>query len=153
VNGIDVKLRIFLFEFIKYGTKYALVASSFSLLAPAIVSYKTMNYDIASMCALLTFVSSYYHYTKNHYLLYIDYPLNQVIHLTTLYRIIPGGWYSMPVYSIWLFYVVFIYYYGYIHKTIVWNPDYEKATPWHVSLHLSTSIMSSYCIYVTHLIR
>ena len=40
----------------------------------------------------------------------------------------------MPAYSVWLSYAIFIYYYGYLTKTLVWNPDLDAATPWHMTL-------------------
>lgn len=112
-------------------SNYYLVLSSLTFLAPAIVS-------------------SYYHFSKNHYILYIDYPLNQITHITTLYRILPGRWASMPAYSVWLSYVIIIYYYGYITKTLIWNPDLDAATPWHMTLHISTAFTTMYTIYTTH---
>jgi len=128
-----------------------LVLSSLNFLAPALVSYKTKNYDVATLCCIVSVVSSLYHITKNPYLLYIDYPLNQLTHITTVYRILPGGWASMPAYSLWLSYVLFIYYYGYINKTLIWNPDLDAATPWHMTLHLSTAYTTCYTVYATYL--
>ena len=126
-----------------------LVLSSLSFLAPSIVSYKTNNYDISTLCALVSIISSYYHFSKNPYLLYIDYPLNQITHIITVYRILPGGWASMPYYSLWLSYAIFIYYYGYLTKTLVWNPYLDAATPWHMTLHLSTAATTSYTVWAT----
>jgi hypothetical protein len=128
---------------------YWLVLSSLSFVAPAIVSYKTGTYDVASLCILVSIISSYYHATKNPYLLYLDYPLNQITHLTTVYRILPGGWDSMPAYSLWLSYAIFIYYYGNLTKTLVWNPDLDAATPWHMTLHISTAATTSYTVWAT----
>jgi hypothetical protein len=56
----------------------------------------------------------------------------------------------MPAYSVWLSYVLFIYYYGYINKTLVWNPDFDSATPWHMTLHASTAFTTSYTVYATY---
>ena len=56
----------------------------------------------------------------------------------------------MPAYAAWLSYVIFIYYYGYQNKTLVWNPDLQAATPWHMSLHISTAATTSYTVYSTY---
>jgi len=130
---------------------YYLVVSSLTFITPAIVSYKTQNYDVSVLCSIVSLVSSLYHISKNPYLLYIDYILNQIAHITILYRILPGRWASIPPYSIWLCYIIFIYYYGYLTKSLIWNPDLDKATPWHMTLHISTSLITSYSIHVTHL--
>ena len=127
-----------------------LVLSSFTFLAPALTCYKTSNYFLTSVYILVTVSSSVYHATKNPYLLYLDYPLMQFGHATVLYYIIDGKWASMPYYTLWLLYVIFIYYYGYKNNILVWNPDLEAATPWHMSLHISTAAMSSYTVYSTY---
>jgi len=131
------------------NTNYCLVVSSLSFIVPAIVSYKTSNYDVAALCSMVSTVSSLYHITKNPLLLYVDYPLNQITHAITLYRIVPGGWVSLCPYGIWLSYVIFIYYYGYVTKSLIWNDDLNAATPWHMTLHLSTAFTTSYTVYVT----
>ena len=91
-------------------------------------------------------VSAVYHATKHPYLLYLDYSLDQIAHVATLYTITPGGWRTMPAYSLWLSYILFIYYYGYMNKIFVWNPDLGAATPWHMSLHVSTAIVTCYTV-------
>jgi hypothetical protein len=126
-----------------------LALSSLSFLAPAITSYKSGYYDITTLCSIISLVSSLYHITKNPYLLYIDYPLNQITHIITVYRILPGGWASMPYYSLWLSYAIFIYYYGYLTKTLIWNPDLDAATPWHMTLHISTAGTTCYTVWAT----
>ena len=126
-----------------------LVVSSLAFLAPAFTCYMTNNYYLSVIYGVVTFVSSTYHATKYPYLLYIDYPLSQIAHVLTLYRIIPGGWASMPYYSGWLSYAIFIYYYGYKYKIMVWNPDLEMATPWHMSLHISTALTTCYTVYAS----
>jgi len=102
---------------------------------------------------MVTIVSSSYHFTKNPYLLYIDFPLSQFAHIITLYRILPGGWASMPYYSLWLSYVLFIYYYGYINKSMIWNANLEQATPWHMTLHISTAFTTSYTVYASRNVK
>lgn len=129
---------------------YWLVLSSFSFIAPVVTSYITKNYDLSVVYLAVVAISSAYHSTKNSYILYIDYPLNQLSHALTLYKIIPGGWASMPYYSAWLSYTIFVYYYGYLHKTMVWNPDLDSATPWHMSLHISTAITTCYTLYASY---
>ena len=131
-------------------SNYYLILSSLTFLGPAIISYKTGTYDLAILCTLVTIISSYYHYSKNPYLLYIDYPLNQISHITTVYHILPGGWVSIPAYSVWLSYAVYIYYYGYLTKSLIWNPDLDAATPWHMTLHISTALTTMYTVYATH---
>lgn len=130
---------------------YLLVLSSLSFIIPGIVSYNTCNYDVSVLFILESIVSSLYHATKNPYILYIDYSLNQITHIISLYRILPGKFTSIPYYTIWLLYVICIYYYGYLTKSLVWNPNLDAATPWHISLHVSTSLITSYTIYNTYL--
>ena len=125
---------------------YWLVLSSLSFLGPVVICYQTNNYYLSGIYCMVTLVSSSYHATKNPIILYIDYPLNQLAHIITFHRILDGGWASLPYYSIWLSYVLFIYYYGYSHKIMTWNPDLEKATPWHMSLHISTAAMTCYTV-------
>jgi hypothetical protein len=130
-------------------SNYYLALSSLSFIIPAIVSYKTSNYDVSALCAMVSLVSSSYHITKNPHLLYIDYPLNQITHVITFYRIFPGGWMSIPAYSVWLSYIMFVYYYGYLTTSLIWNPDLNAATPWHMTLHVSTALTTSYTIYAS----
>ena len=127
-----------------------LVLSSFSFLAPAIVTYRVHRPNLTFLYITVWLVSSLYHATKNPSLVYIDYSTAQLTHAATVYYIIPGGYASMPYYFCWLFYALVIYYYGYQNQTLIWDPDLNKATPWHMSLHLSISIVTSYCVYATH---
>ena len=127
-----------------------LVLSSLSFLAPAITCYKTNNTHLTVVYILVTTVSSTYHATKNQSLIYLDYSLSQLAHAMTVYTIIKGGWSSMPYYFVWLMYVVLIYYCGNLNKTLVWNPNLEEATPWHMSLHISTAATTCYTVYATH---
>jgi len=129
---------------------YWLVLSSLSFLAPAQICYNTNNYALSDLYIVVTAVSSLYHATKSPYLVYIDYSLSQIAHVVTLRVILDGKWASMPYYSIWLSYVIFIYYYGYLNKTLVWNPDLDKATPWHMSLHVSTAFTTCLTVYRTY---
>jgi hypothetical protein len=129
-----------------------LVLSSFSFLAPAALSIKMKSYDIASIYLLVSITSSAYHFTKNPYILYIDYPLNQLSHVMTVYKILPGGMKTMPYYFIWLTYTVYIYYYGYMNNNLIWNPDIQAATPWHFTMHISTAATRYYTLYQTHLL-
>jgi hypothetical protein len=124
-----------------------LVLSSLSILGPAALAIQLKRYTISSIYLLVTITSSAYHYTKNPYILYIDYPLNQLSHAVTVYTILPGGMKTMPYYFIWLIYTVYIYYYGYINKNLIWNPDLDAATPWHVTMHVSTAITTYYTLY------
>ena len=126
-----------------------LVLSSLSFLAPAITCYNSRYYGLSGIYVLVTTVSSVYHVTKNPSLVYLDYSLSQLAHLLTVHRILKGGWASMPAYSLWLSYAIFIYYYGYLTKTLVWNPDLDAATPWHMTLHVSTAATTSYTVWAT----
>jgi len=108
---------------------YWLVLSSLTLIAPAIVCHKTGDHGLKLMYILLTTVSSVYHATKNPYLVYLDYSCAQLTNAYSLYIIIKGGWASMPCYSLWLSYIMIVYYYGYINKSLIWNPDLDAATP------------------------
>lgn len=129
-----------------------LVLSSLTLGAPAITSYLMNDYLMMSLYGSLTIISSIYHATKNPHLVYLDYTTAQITHAFTIHRIIPGGSASLPYYSGWLAYVVFIYYYGYVNKVMVWNPDLDAATPWHMSLHFACSLMACYTLYATYLV-
>ena len=126
-----------------------LVLSSLSFLAPAITCYRSSYYGLSGIYILVTTISSSYHLTKKPSLVYLDYSLSQLAHLLTVHRILKGGWVSMSAYSVWLSYAVFIYYYGYLTKTLVWNPDLDAATPWHMTLHMSTAGTTCYTVWAT----
>jgi hypothetical protein len=130
---------------------YWLVLSSLTFLAPAIVSYNTNNYAVSYVYFTLVPVSCLYHSTKYQYLQYLDYTFAHSAHLMGIYTIIPGGWFAFYYYCLWFSYNFTIYYYGYITKTMIWNPDYASATAWHMSFHISSSIMFSHMIYLTSL--
>jgi len=126
-----------------------LVASSLSLLFPSLLCY-TLDLPLhAGIYGLVACTSSAYHATKYPGLLWIDLPLNQIGHIVTVSYIIKGGWVSMPTYFVWLVYTVVTYYGGYRTSTLIWNPDYARATPWHVVMHLSTSACTLYTVFVT----
>ena len=127
-----------------------LALSSLSFLTSATTCYKTSNYFLTALYIAVSLVSSIYHITKNPYLVYIDYSLSQFAHVSTVYYIVNGKWSSMPAYAAWLSYVVFIYYYGYKNKILIWDPDLQAATPWHMSLHISTAATTSYTVYATN---
>jgi len=129
---------------------YWLVLSSMSFIAPTILCYNLNNPILYGVLIMVIYISSAYHATKIPYLLYLDIPLLYTANLITLYNILPGGWKTIPYYLVWLVYALFVYYYGQIHKTMVWNPNLKQATKWHMSLHISTSIMTCYTLYVTH---
>lgn len=99
---------------------------------------------------MVTMISGAYHATKHPYLVYLDYSMSQLAHVMTLHTILPGGTASMPYYSAWLCYVIAIYYYGYLNKSMVWDSDLVKATPWHASLHVSTAFTTCYTVYATY---
>jgi len=125
-----------------------LVLSSLSFLAPSVVAYQTKNLDLAALYMMIWVISSTYHATKDPYLVYVDYLLAQVTHGITVYRILPGGYVTMPYYSCWFMYTFFIYCYGYMNQVLIWDPDLDKATPWHMSLHVSVGLMGSYTFYI-----
>ena len=128
---------------------YWLVLSSCSFIAPAITCYYSKNYLLTYTYCLLTLISSLYHATKNPSLIFIDYSINHIVHILTLWNILKGREYSMPYYCICLSYIFTIYYYGYITKTLVWDYNLDTATPWHMSLHISTSATTSYTVWAT----
>jgi hypothetical protein len=129
---------------------YWLALSSLTFLAPAIVSYNTNNYTLSYLYFILVPVSSAYHATKYQYLQLLDYTIAHSAHLLGIYTIIPGGWTAFYYYWLWFSYNFTIYYYGYITKTMIWNPDLNAATPWHMSFHISSSIMLSHMLLITH---
>jgi hypothetical protein len=130
-----------------------LTRSSLFFIAPCLVSYLTRDYHITFIYVLVTLVSSVYHATKHPRLLHLDVSTAHLAHLTTVMTILPGGSATMPYYFAWLSYACFIYYYGYKTQTMVFLPDLKAATPWHVSLHVSTSLMTCYTVYAAYLVR
>ena len=130
-----------------------LTGSSLFFIAPCVVSYLTQDYHITVIYVLVTLVSSVYHATKHPRLLHLDVSTAHLAHITTVLRILPGGLATMPYYLAWLVYASFIYYYGYKTQTMVFLPDLKAATPWHISLHLSTSLMTCYTVYAAYLAR
>jgi len=127
-----------------------LVLSSLSFIFPAILYYNLNKYYSTLLYIGVTTISSMYHHTKAPELLYLDIPFAHLSHLVTLCQIIPGRWASMPYYSLWLSYILYIYYYGSINKSMVWNPNLEIATWWHMTVHISTAATTCYTVYATH---
>jgi hypothetical protein len=128
-----------------------LALSSLTFLVPAIVSYNTNNYATSYLYFALIPVSCSYHLTKYPYLQILDYTFAHSAHFMGIYTIIPGGWFSFYYYCLWFSYNFTIYYYGYLTKTMIWNPDLDAATPWHMSFHISSSLMFSHMIYLSYL--
>jgi hypothetical protein len=127
-----------------------LVLSSLCFIGPSITCYLTDNTALSGMYVLVTTVSSTYHATKHPTLLYLDYTTAQIAHFYTVLTIYKGGWASMPYYLIWFIYTVYTYYYGYVYNTLIWNPDLDAATSWHMLMHFSSSLTTCYTVYATY---
>jgi hypothetical protein len=129
-----------------------LVISSLNLLIPALTCYRIKYYYLSYLYIITALTSAAYHATKIPHILYIDNINAQVAHLASLYVIFPAIKTLLPYYSIWVSYTLFVYYYGYLNNTMIWDPDLDKATPWHMSLHFLISIISSYILHSAHVI-
>lgn len=126
-----------------------LFLSSFSYILPCIVCYSVGQPALATLYGAVIVVSSSYHATKNSALLWLDVPLAHIAHLLSLAFIVKGGWWSMPAYFAWLVYALTAYYYGQRTQTLIWDPDVDRATPWHMGLHALTSLCTAYSVFVT----
>jgi hypothetical protein len=126
-----------------------LVLSSFTYILPAIVCYTLAYNYLCLMYITVVLVSACYHASKHPMILWVDIPLSHINHVATLLNILKGGWLSMPAYFAWLLYALITYYYGYRTSSLIWDPDRKRATPWHAGLHILTSLVSAYTIYVS----
>jgi hypothetical protein len=126
-----------------------LVASSLLFFAPSFLCY-TLNLPfLSAIYGLVACVSSTYHATKYPGLLWIDFPLNHLNHIATVVYILQGGWVSMPAYAVWLTYTVYTYYGGYRTSSMIWDPEHDRATPWHAIMHATTAATTMYTVFVT----
>jgi len=124
-----------------------LALSSTFLILPAIVSYYA-NYKYLSLgYYTMSFVSLIYHSTKFPPILYIDIPLSHVLNVWTIVNIYPGGWRTLPYYSVVILYIFITYYFGQSTKTLIWDSDVNVATKWHMMMHLLCGLVSSYSIH------
>jgi hypothetical protein len=130
-----------------------LVVSSLNLLIPALTCYRIKYYYLSYLYSITALTSAAYHATKLPQLLYIDNFNAQVAHLASVYVILPVIDKLIVYYGIWMSYTIFVYYYGYLNNTMIWDPDLDRATPWHMSLHILISIIASHIIYSAHLIN
>jgi len=95
----------------------------------------------------MSLVSLMYHSTKIPAILYIDIPLSHVLNVWTIVNIYPGGWRTLPYYSVLMLYTFIAYYYGQNTKSFVWDSDVNVATKWHMIMHLLCGLACSYSIH------
>lgn len=126
---------------------YWLVVSSFSYCFPCYFYYRLGHSYLTMIYVGVITSSSLYHATKYPSLLWIDIPIAHLAHVSTLLQIWKGGWRSMVPYTFWLLYTLVTYYYGYKTSTLIWNPNIQQATPWHMGMHGLTSLMCCVTMY------
>ena len=129
---------------------YWLCLSSLSYCFPCVMCFRLGHPYLAGVYGLVVTASTSYHATKYPIILYIDIPLAHLAHGLTLYKIVIGGLKSMIPYSFWLTYTVITYYHGYKTNSLIWNPDVQKATPWHAGMHILTSFFTCLTMWLAY---
>lgn len=112
----------------------SLVATSTTFLIPATLFALQGNWVLyASNLAVVT-IATVYHASKWNLLYYVDVATaNQLAFLHTLYAIQQGyGYIPLPG----ILYSMLMFIYGHKYRCFVWDPSYEVATLWHITMHL-----------------
>jgi hypothetical protein len=112
-----------------------LVLTSTTFLIPATLFALQGHWLLyASNLAVVT-VATVYHASKWNLLYYVDVATaNQLAFLHTLYAIQQGyGYIPLPG----ILYSMLMFIYGHKYRCFVWDPSYEVATAWHMSMHLA----------------
>jgi hypothetical protein len=112
-----------------------LVLTSTTFLIPATLFALQGNWLLyASNLAVVT-VATVYHASKWNLLYYVDVATaNQLAFLHTLYAI-QQGYGHIPLPGILYSMLMFIY--GHKYRCFVWDPSYEVATAWHMTMHVA----------------
>ena len=118
-----------------YSPNPWLVATSTTFLIPATLFAIQGNWLLyASNLAVVT-VATVYHASKWNLLYYVDVATaNQLAFLHTLYAIQQGyGYIPLPG----ILYSMLMFIYGHKYRCFVWDPSYEVATAWHMTMHVA----------------
>lgn len=128
---------------------YWLAASSLCLMMPTWAAWKCGDTIRIWYHTGVTVVSVTYHLTKHPLVFWIDFvTANSMV--PSILPLVSQRDYTMFTYACGVGYCFFMFYYGYIKKDLVWNPDVDRATPYHVSLHYVASMACALALLITN---
>lgn len=128
---------------------YWLATSSLFLMMPAWAAWKCGDTIRIWYHTGVTVVSVTYHLTKHPVVFWIDFvTANSMV--PSILPLVSQRDYTMFTYACGVGYCFFMFYYGYIKKDLVWNPDVDQATPYHVSLHYVASMACALALLITN---
>ena len=128
---------------------YWLAASSLCLMMPTWAAWKCGDTIRIWYHTGVTVVSVTYHLTKHPLVFWIDFvTANSMV--PSILPLVSQRDYTMFTYACGVGYCFFMFYYGYIKKDLVWNPDVDQATPYHVSLHYVASMACALALLITN---
>ena len=128
---------------------YWLATSSLFLMMPTWAAWKCGDTIRIWYHTGVTVVSVTYHLTKHPLVFWIDFvTANSMV--PSILPLVSQRDYTMFTYACGVGYCFFMFYYGYIKKDLVWNPDVDQATPYHVSLHYVASMACALALLITN---
>jgi hypothetical protein len=132
---------------------WTLVATSHFILLPTFAYLNAREYVCASLIFGTYLTSIVHHSTKPAYplALYADMTFVQIANLCGIYTTVKSLPYSIPLYLCFISCPLTVYYYGYQHSILAWDPDPIVSTRWHAFIHGFTSCSSTIFILVTTL--
>ena len=129
-------------------SNYVLATSSLMLLLPAWAALKAGDTVRVWYHSGVAVISVTYHLTKHPVIFWIDVAAANSL-VPSIVPLLIQRDYAAFAYMTGLAYCFTIFYYGYMKKDLVWNPDPRVATPYHVSLHWAASFGLATAILIT----
>lgn len=110
-----------------------LVLSSLCFVVPITLNAVKQQWALYSVNMSVMLLSSLYHATKWPPLFYPDACVGYLLSFIHFHHSLLTGYYliTFPV----IMYCLFIFWYGFKYKCLIWNPDPFYATLWHLSFH------------------
>ena len=128
---------------------YWLAGSSLFLMMPTWAAWRCGDTIRVWYHTGVTVISVTYHLTKHPAVFWIDFvSANSMV--PSILPLVAMRDYTMFTYACGVGYCFFMFYYGYIKKDLVWNPDVNAATPYHVSLHYVASMACALALLITN---
>ncbi len=127
---------------------YWLATSSLMLFVPAWAAWKAGDVVRVWYHSGVAVISVTYHMTKHPVIFWVDFAVANSLVPSVLPLIVQRD-YMVVTYLVGLSYCTGVFYYGYMKKDLVWNPDVNRATPYHVSLHWMASFGLAFAILLT----
>ena len=128
---------------------YWLATSSLLLLAPAWAAWRAGDQLRVWYHTGVTLVSVTYHLTKHPVIFWIDIAAANSLVPSILPLVIQRDYVAFA-YVIAVAYCAGMFYYGHMKKELVWHPDVDTATPYHISLRWMASFSLALAILVTN---